>query len=135
MDPKWTRLPIVFKKFGLLGQSLNSKHHLSMCRSKGCEMQKFGKNRTLNSEYPKSELRISNIQTVHDLTEDLWVIHAKFRPPVITVTALNCKNSKISEKFEILTSNFEYPNSEKPCQRPMDPCKISATCDHCYGCD
>ena len=43
---------------------------------------------------------------VHDLTEDLWVIHAKFQPPVITVTAVNCQNSKKSEKFELQISNI-----------------------------
>ena len=60
-----------------------------------------------NSE--KFKLRISNIQVVHDLIQDLWVIYAKFQYPMITVTAViskNSKNSKISEKFELRISNI-----------------------------
>ena len=87
----------------------------------------------------KFELQILNIRIVENLTKDLWIIRAKFQPLVITVTAVNCKNlknSKNSAIFELRISNFEYPNSGKPYQRPMDyPCKISALCDHCYGRD
>ena len=47
---------------------------------------------------------------VHDLIQDLWVIHAKFLSPVITFVAVISKYSKNSEKFEVRSSNFEYPN-------------------------
>ena len=57
-----------------------------------------------NSE--KFELRISNIRIVHDLTQDLWVIHAKFQSPLINVPSMSYKNSENSEKIEVLISNI-----------------------------
>ena len=60
---------------------------------------------------------MSNIRIVHDLTQDLWVIHAKFQSSVITVTAVIYKIRKIqknSEKFGKIrkNSNFEFRISE-----------------------
>ena len=64
--------------------------------------KKFGK----KSE--KFEVWSSNIQIVHDLTQDLWIIHAKFQSPEITVAAVICKYSKNSEKFgKIRNLKFE----------------------------
>ena len=65
----------------------------------GRDLQKFEKSE-------KFELRISNIRIVHDLTQYLWVIHAKFQSPLITVMAVIYKNSKNSEKFELRISNI-----------------------------
>ena len=57
-------------------------------------------------KFEKFEIRNSNIRIVEDLIQDLWVIHAKFQPRMITVTAVISKNSKNSEKFELRISNF-----------------------------
>ena len=40
------------------------------------------------------------------LSQAWFVIHANFQLPVITVTAVICKNSKNSEKFELQISNI-----------------------------
>ena len=65
----------------------------------------------MNFEYVNSELQILNIRIMSDrsdLTQNLWVILAKFQSPVVTVTAMICKTSKNSEKFELQTSNIEF---------------------------
>ena len=54
----------------------------------------------------KFEIRILIIRIVGNITDGQRIIHVKIQSPVITDTALICKNSKNSEKFELRISNI-----------------------------
>ena len=66
--------------------------------------KKYQKVRISNMREVNYEFRIS--KQCMNFTQDLWIIHAKFQSPVITVMAVICKNSKNSEKFELRILNI-----------------------------
>ena len=88
--------------------SVPCDHCYSRDLQKSEKFEKNGRSKFKKIRSSKFEFRISIIRIVHDLTQDLWVIHAKFQSPVITVTAVICKNPKIwkNSKFQVRISNI-----------------------------